>query len=65
MGQKHAFLEFIEKIGCEFLLILYYLVCSSTNPIFGKILVSEYGPKCSQTIILKEFFINHVSGTNL
>ena len=41
MGQKHAFLEVIEKIGHEFLLSLYYLVCSCTNPILEKILVSQ------------------------
>ena len=45
MGQKHAFLEFIEKIGHEFLLSLYYLVCSCTNPILEKILVSEIWAK--------------------
>ena len=41
MGQKQAFFEFDEKIGTEFLLSLYYLVCCCTNSIFGKILVSE------------------------
>ena len=29
MGQKQAVLEFIEKIGDEFLQSLYYLVCSN------------------------------------
>ena len=47
MGQKHAFLEFIETIGHEFLLSLYYLVCSCTNPTLEKILVSEIWAKCS------------------
>ena len=47
MGQKHAFLEVIEKIGHEFLLSLYYLVCSCTNPTLEKILVSEIWAKCS------------------
>ena len=41
MGQKDAFVKVIEKIGHEFLLSLYYVVCSCTNPIFVKILVSE------------------------
>ena len=45
MGQKHAFLEVIEKIGHEFLLSLYYLVCSCTNPILETILVSEIWAK--------------------
>ena len=45
MGQKHAFLEVIEKIGHEFLLSLYYLVCSCRNPILEKILVSEIWAK--------------------
>ena len=45
MGQKHAFFEFIEKIGHEFLLSLYYLVCSCRNPILDKILVSEIWAK--------------------
>ena len=45
MGQKHAFLEFIEKIGHEFLLSLYYLVCSCTNFIFEKITVSQLWAK--------------------
>ena len=45
MGQKHAFLEFIEKIGHEFLLSLYYLVCSCENHILEKILVSEIRAK--------------------
>ena len=41
MSQKDAFVKVIEKIGHEFLLSLYYLVCSCTNTIFVKILVSE------------------------
>ena len=45
MGQKHVFLEVIEKIGHEFLLSLYYFVCSCTNPILQKILVSEIWAK--------------------
>ena len=45
MGQKHAFLEFIEKIGYEFLLSLYYLVCSCENHILENILVSEIRAK--------------------
>ena len=60
MCEKHVFLEFIEKIRYEFLPSLYY--CSCTNPVVQFL---RYGPKCSQRIILKEFFINHVSGTNL
>ena len=40
MGQKQAFFEFIEKIGHEFELSLYYLLCSCRNSIFEKILVS-------------------------
>ena len=54
MGQKHAFLEFVGKIGHEFLLTLYCLVCSFTNPIFDKILVSE--------IWAKMFSDNHFEG---
>ena len=54
MGQKHAFLEFVEKIGHEFLLSLYCLLCSFTNPIFEKILVSE--------IWAKMFSDNHFEG---
>ena len=45
MGQKQAFLEFIERIGHEFLLSLYYLVTSCSNSIFEKFLVSEMWPK--------------------
>ena len=41
MGQKDAFVKVIEKIGHEFLLSLCYVLCSCTNPIFVKILVSE------------------------
>ena len=36
-GSKQVFLEFIERIGHEFLLSLYYLVCSCINPIFEQI----------------------------
>ena len=54
IGQKQAFLEFIENIGDEFLLNLYYLVCSYTNPTFEKILVPE--------IWAKMFSGNHFEG---
>ena len=44
---KTEFFEFIEKFGHSFLLNLFfnensdYLLCSCTNPIFGKIFVPE------------------------
>ena len=41
MGQKQAFLEFTDQIGDEFLLNLYYLVCSCANLMFEKNLDPE------------------------
>ena len=43
---------------------LYYLLCSCTNPILGKILFLRYRPKCSQPIRLENFKINYFSRTN-
>ena len=45
-GPKIGFFEFEEKFGHQFSLNLFYienlyLLCSCTNPIFGKNLVSE------------------------
>ena len=57
MGQKQGFLNLSKDLVFNFLLNLfynenlYYLLCSSTNPIFlflGKFLFLRYGPKCSQ-----------------
>ena len=45
MVQKQAFFEFIEKIGHEILLSLYYLVCSCTNSTFEKIAVFQIWAK--------------------
>ena len=42
---------------------LFYLLCFCTNPIFGKILVLRFGPKCSQPIRLQDILINHISRT--
>ena len=69
-GPKTGFFEFKENFCHLFLLNLfynenlYYLLCFCTNLIFGKILVSEIWPKRSQPVRLKDFLINHISGTN-
>ena len=70
MDRRQGFFEINENLCHLFLLNLlynenlYYLLCFCTNPIFGKILVSEIWPKCSQPVRLKDFLINHISGTN-
>ena len=57
---KTCFLEFIEKFGQQFLLVLFYnknlcyLLCFCTNPIFMKFLV----PK----IWAKMFLANEIAG---
>ena len=56
MGQKQAFFEFVEKIGTEFLLSLYYLVCCCKNSIFEKFLVSEMWPKMFSGNHFEEIF---------
>ena len=43
---------------------LYWLLCSCTNTIFGKIFVPEIWAKCSQPITLQNFLINYISRTN-
>ena len=64
---KTRFFEFIKNFGDWFRLNLfynenlYYLLCSCTNPIFGKNVFLRYGPKCSQPIRLQEFLVNHIS----
>ena len=64
---KTRFFEFIKKFGNWFRLNLfynenlYYLLCSYTNPIFGKKFFLRYGPKCYQPIRLREFLVNHIS----
>ena len=69
-GPKTGFFEFIEKFGDWFLLnflyyeILYYLLFSCTNTIFGKILFLGYRPKCSQPIRLQDFLIRYISRIN-
>ena len=61
MGQKQFF-EFIEKISHSFLLNLFYnenlhyLLCSSTNPIFGKKFVLEIRAKMFSANQVAEFF---------
>ena len=66
MGQKHGFLN---------LLINFYCICSIMKtciiscvpvktPYLGKFQFLRYGPKCSQSIRLQNFFINHISRTN-
>ena len=73
MGQKWPttwFFEFTEKFSHYFLLNLfyneysYYLLCSCTNRIFGKILFHEIWAKCSQPIRLQDYLINHIFRTN-
>ena len=54
MGQKHASLEFTDKIGHEVLLTFYYLLCYCRNPIYEKILV--------RGICAKMFSGNHFQG---
>ena len=50
-GPKTGFFEFIEQFSHEFFLNLFYnenlfyLLCSCTNPIFGKIFVSDIRAK--------------------
>ena len=59
-GPKTGFFEFIEKFCHSFLVNLfynenlYYLLCSCTNPIFGKIFISE--------IWVKIFSANQIAG---
>ena len=59
-GLKTGFSEFIERFGHQFLLNLFYnenlhyLLCSCTNPIFGKIFVPE--------IWTKMFSANQIAG---
>ena len=54
--------EFIEKLGHQFLLILfhnenlYYLMCSCTNPIFGKIFVPKIWVEMFSAIQIVGFF---------
>ena len=70
MGQKHGFFNLLENLVINFLLNLiynrnlYYLLCSCTNPIFGKVFVPEIWPKCSQPMRLQDFLINYISRTN-
>ena len=61
MDQKQGF-EFIEIFGHLFLLNLfdnenfYYLLCSCTNPIFGKIFVPEIWGKMFSASQITGFF---------
>ena len=61
-GPKTGFFEFIEKLGHLFVLDLfynenlYYLLCSCTNTIFGKIFVSEIWAKMSSAYQIAGFF---------
>ena len=62
MGQKQGFFQFIGKFSHYFLLNficnenLYYLLCSCTNPIFGKILVHEIWTKIFSANQIAGFF---------
>ena len=59
---EKKFIEFIKKFGDELLLNLfynedlYYLLCSCTNPIFGKIFVPEIWAKMFSVSQIAEFF---------
>ena len=61
-GPKTGFFEFKENFCHLFLLNLfynenlYYLLCFCTNPIFGKILVSEIWPKVFSASQIEGFF---------
>ena len=67
---KTGFFEFIEEFCHWFFLNLfynenlYYLLCSCTNPIFGKKFFQRCGPKCCEPIRLQDFLINHIFRTN-
>ena len=68
-GPKTGFFESTERFGHSFLLNLcysenlYYLLCSCTNPIFGKIFVPEIWAKMFSANQTAGFF-NHISRTN-
>ena len=59
MGQKQGFLNILKKNYLLNLLYnenVYYLLCSWTNPIFGKILVPEIWAKMFSANQIAEFF---------
>ena len=65
MSQNRFFLNLLKRLVMNF-----YWVCTSWYVLaqiryLSKFNFVKYGPKCSQTIILKDCSINHVSRTNL
>ena len=66
-GPKTGFFQFIRKFGHYILLNLiyneniYYLLCSCTNAIFGKIFGPEIWTKMLSAIQNSEFFINEIA----
>ena len=61
IGPKTGFFEFKEKFGHSFSPnlfyneIFYYLLCSCTNPLFGKDLISEIYAKILSVSQIAEF----------
>ena len=66
-GPKTGFFQFIRKFAHYILLNLiynenvYYLLCSCTNAIFGKIFGPEIWTKMLSAIQNSEFFINEIA----
>ena len=55
-GLKTGFFQFIWNFGHQFLLNLIYDMCSCTNPIFGKIFVTEIWVKMFSANQIARFF---------